>query len=239
MTRHAAAEAPSYPARNRLLGQIHAMAKELGLSDESYRDVIERVAGKRSAALVQDDKLYAVVREFERLGAGRKSPATRKGKRPVADSPMAMRCRALWLNLWHLDELENGTEQALAAFVKRQTGREDLRFCNAEQLSDVIEGLKDMCGRAGLDMRQVGNPLVPKRNLVREQWARLHKAGWAKVAGDSGLAGYAHSTWCTPNARSIDQMEGPHLDKLASKLGYIIRAQKLGRRHDAAEGTAD
>jgi phage gp16-like protein len=239
MTRHATAEAPNYPARNRMLGQIHAMAKELGLSDESYRDVIERVAEVRSAALVQDDKLYAVVQEFQRLGAGRKSRGTRKTGRPVADSPMAMRCRALWLNLWHLDELESGTEESLAAFVKRQTGREDLRFCNAEQLSDVIEALKDMCGRAGLDMKQVGNPLVPKRNLVREQWARLHKAGWAKVAGDSGLAGFAHSSWCTPNARSIDQMEGPHLDKLADKLGRIVRSHKLGRRHDAAEGAAD
>ena len=167
MTRHAAAEAPNYPARNRLLGQIHAMAKELGLSDESYRDVIERVAGKRSAALVQDDKLYAVVQEFQRLGAGRKSQGTGKGKRPVADSPMAMRCRALWLNLWHLDELGNGTEEALAAFVKRQTGREDLRFCNAEQLSDVIEGLKDMCGRAGLDMKQVGKTPMHHRSARR------------------------------------------------------------------------
>lgn len=234
MSRSAAAEAPNYPARNRMLGQIHAMAKELGLADESYRDVIERVAGQRSAALVEDGKLYAVVQEFLRLGAGRKI----KGKRPVAGSPMALRCRALWLNLWHLDELDDGSEQALAAFVQRQTDRQDLRFCNAEQLSDVIEGLKDMCSRVGLDMKQVGNPLVPKRNLVREQWARLHKAGWAKVAGDSGLAGFAHSTWCTPNARSIDQMEGPHLDKLAEKLGRMIRAQKLGRRR-ATEGALD
>lgn len=233
--RNAVREAPNYPARNRLLGRIHAMSKELQLSDDSYRDVLERVTGQRSAALCPDDKLYDVVSEFERLGAGRKT----NGKRPFAGSAMAMRCRALWLNLWHLDELESGSEQALAAFVKRQTGREDLRFCNAEQLATVIEALKDMCSRVGLDMKQSASPLVPKRSLVREQWARLHRAGWAKVAGDWGLAGYAHSTWCTPNARSIDQMEGPHLDKLADKLGRMIRAQKLGRRHDTAEGIAD
>ena len=233
--RPAAKEAPNYPARNRLLARIHAMSKELGLSDDSYRDVLERVTQQRSAALCPDEKLYDVVREFERLGAGRKT----NGKRPAADSPMAMRCRALWLNLWHLDELENGSEQALAAFVKRQTGREDLRFCNAEQLSDVIEALKDMCSRVGLDMKQVSSPIIPKRNLVREQWARLHKAGWAKVSGDSGLAGYAHRTACTPNDRPVDQMEGRHLDKLADKLGYMIRAQKLGRRRDDVQGAAD
>ena len=34
---------------------------------ESYRDVLERVAGHRSAALCSDEQLYAVIREFERL----------------------------------------------------------------------------------------------------------------------------------------------------------------------------
>lgn len=232
MTRHATAGAPNYPARNRMIGKIHAMATELGLSDDSYRDVLERVTKQRSAALCPDEKLYDVIQEFERLGAGKAKPAA-KGKRPLAVTPMAMRCRALWLNLWNLDELADGSEQALASFVERQTNREDLRFCNAEQLSDVIEGLKDMCGRAGIDMKQIANPLVPKRNLVREQWARLHKAGWAKVAGDSGLAGFAHMTWCTPNDRSVDQMEGAHLDKLATKLGRQVRSLKLGRRRTA------
>lgn len=237
MTRHRKAErlpASIDGARNRLLAKVHAMAKELKLADDSYRDVLERVAGHRSAALCSDEQLYQVVQEFQRLGAGKK-----RSGRPMADSPMALRCRALWLTLWNLDELDDGSERALAAFVVRQTGRDDMRFCTAEQLSDVIEALKDMCGRAGVDARRTGSILVPKRNLVREQWARLHKAGWARIAGDSGLAGYAHATWCTPNARSLDQMEAEHLDKLAAKLGQMVRAQKLGRRRDAAVDGAD
>lgn len=220
-------------ARKRLIAKVHILSGELKLSDESYRDVLERVAGHRSAALCSDEQLYAVVREFERLGAGRK-----RDGRPAADTPMALRCRALWLTLWNLDELEDGSERALAAFVKRQTGRDDMRFCNAEQLSDVIEALKEMCRRAGVDTRRGAGLLAPKRNLVREQWARLHKGGWARVAGDNGLTGYAHTTWCVPNARSIDQMEAGHLDQLATRLGKLVRDNRLGRRR-SSEGDAD
>lgn len=225
---------PRLPAaadpRKRLLAKVHAMAKELALSDDSYRDVLRRITGQRSAALCSDEQLYQVVQEFTRLGAGKK-----RSGRPIADSPMALRCRALWITLWNLDELDDGSEHALASFVRRQTGREDMRFCTAEQLSDVIEALKDMCSRAGIDMSRGASVLVPKRNLVREQWARLHASGWARINGDSGLAGFAHSTWCTPNARTVEQMEAAHLDKLASKLGQLVRSGKLGRRRDQVD----
>lgn len=219
-------------ARNRLLGKVHAMAKELALSEDSYRDTLERVTQHRSAALCSDQQLYDVVREFERLGAGRKA-----GRRPSADTPMARRCRALWLTLYSLDEIENGSELALAAFVKRQTGKEDMRFCNADDLSAVIEALKDMCGRAGVAVLAKTAPIDAKRNLVREQWARLYRAKWAKVEGDFGLGSFAHACGATPNARGVVQLESEHLDALASRLGRIVRGERLGRRHqvDQAE----
>lgn len=221
-------------ARKRLLARIHILAQDLKLGDEVYRDVLERIGGERSAALLDDEKLYEVVRHLERLKGNRGED----GRRPAADSPMAMRCRALWLTLWNLDELEDGSERALNAFARRQTGRDDMRFCTAEQLSVVIEALKDMCARAGIDMRRGASILVPKRNLVREQWARLHRAGWARVAGDFGLSSFAHGSRCTPNARPFDDLEAAHLDRLATKLGGLVRDQRLGRRRDAAETAA-
>jgi hypothetical protein len=211
-------------ARKRLLARIHILSGELKLEDEVYRDVLERIGGARSAALLDDSKLYEVVRHFE--GLQKRRPATR----PIASSPMAWRCRALWQSLWNLDEIDNPSEQALAAFVTRQTGKEDMRFCTAPELSAAIEGLKEMAHRAGVDLAQSRDPLVPKRALVRAQWRRLEEAGWCKVRGEFGLQGFAHSTWCTPNARTIEQMEAEHLDKLAGKLGAVIRGKRLGRR---------
>lgn len=219
-------------SRSRTLARVHVLKKELALADDSYRDIVERVNGHRSAADCTDQQLGALIAELERLGAGQKP---RHDGRPVADSPMAKRARALWLNLWNLDELDDGSERALASFVKRQTGRDDMRFCNAQQLAQVIEALKDMCSRAGLsDLQPRRDVLLPLRALVRLQWARLHEAGWAKMSGDSGLASYAHATWCTPNSRSVDQCEAGHLIKLAGKLGYHLRQQQLGRRRSAA-----
>lgn len=232
MTRvaHKQLEGHAVATRKRLLARIHIMSSELKLTDDSYRDVLERIGGERSAALLDDQKLYAVVQEFERLGAGSK-PARDYSRRPMADTPMAKRCRAQWLTLWSLDEIDDGSEAALAAFVKRQTGKEDMRFCNAQDLSKVIEALKEMCRRAGLKEIDGGaGLLVPKRELVREQWRRLHECGFAKVEGDWGLQGFAHRTWCTPNARAMDQMEAVHLDALAKKLGRLVRDRGLGRR---------
>jgi phage gp16-like protein len=217
-------------ARRNLLARIHVLKKELALSDESYRDVLERLHGKRTASVLELPQLQAVVAEFERLGAGRRS-----ANRPLADSPMAWRCRALWRSLYQLDEIDTDSEQALAAFVWRQTGRDDMRWCTAPQLSTVIEALKDWAARAGVDLAQDADPLVPKRALARAQWARLHACGWAQVEGDWGLRGFAHRTWCTPNARSVDQLEAEHLDKLSAKLGRIVREQRCGRRRREEE----
>ncbi len=218
---------PAYTdgARKRLLARIHILAGELKLDDDVYRDVLERVGGARSAALLDDTKLYIVVRHFEKLQGNQPS------SRPIADSPMARRARALWTNLWNLDELEDGSERALAAFTHRQTGREDMRFCNAKQLSSVIEALKDMNHRAGVELPEKLDPLEARRRVAREQWRRLHAHGWAKAEGDHGLAGFAHKIWATPNSRSVDQMEADHLDTLIAKLGRMLREKQLGLRH--------
>jgi hypothetical protein len=147
---------------------------------------------------------------------------------------MAKKARALWLALHNLDETETGSEKALNAFAKGITGKEDLRFCTGAELNRVIEGLKAWAARSGV--RLDGQPLDARRAIVREQWARLHRCGYAKVKGDVGLSGYAHFAHCTPNARSLEQMEAPHLDALAAKLGPLCRKLKVGRRHtDAAD----
>lgn len=218
-------------ARKRLLARIHLQAgpKGLALADESYRDVLQRITGHRSAALCDDRQLYDVLKEFDRLGGGQKSQS-----RPIADSPMARRCRALWLSLFNLDEVESGSEQSLAAFVKRQTGREDMRFCNAEQFASVIDALKDWCRRSGMAQLMTTGKLgflPPKRALVREQWRRLHEAGWANVDGDSGLMGFAQAWRVVARAMPLDEMAPVDLDNLATKLGVLIRKQRLGRRH--------
>lgn len=55
--------------RTRELARIHLAAAQLGLDEETYRALIERVAGVRSAGDLDADGRRAVIRELVRLGA--------------------------------------------------------------------------------------------------------------------------------------------------------------------------
>ncbi|WHS58644.1 regulatory protein GemA [Pseudomonas sp. G2-4] len=67
--------------RNANLSKIHIAKKDLGLDDETYRALLNRVAGVKSAKDLGPIKVVAVLAEFERLGwkpkakpAGRAAP---------------------------------------------------------------------------------------------------------------------------------------------------------------------
>ena len=212
---------------------IQVGKRKLQLDDATYRDLLKRVAGVDSSTQLDDASARAVLDDMRskgfRDGVDGRSPK----KRTAAGQPLAKKARALWIALWNLDETETGSEAALTAFAKATTGKDDLRFCTDGELAHVVEGLKAWAKRVGLPLE--GGALSGRLAVVREQWARLHRAGWAKVAGDRGLAGFAHGTWCVPNARAVDDFEAAHLDKVAATLGPRVRQLKLGRRHKAME----
>ena len=52
------------PSRNHRLAAIHLGKKELGLDDDTYRDMLEQVTGKRSAKGLNDDELVAVLKRY-------------------------------------------------------------------------------------------------------------------------------------------------------------------------------
>lgn len=52
----------------RVLARIHMAKKALGLEDDDYRDLLERVTGRRSAAQLGQEDMPGLQREFRRLG---------------------------------------------------------------------------------------------------------------------------------------------------------------------------
>jgi len=70
--------------RNLQLSKIHIAKKDLGLDDETYRSLLGRVAGVRSAKDLNPRQIGSVLAEFARLGwestparkHGRKAPKT-------------------------------------------------------------------------------------------------------------------------------------------------------------------
>lgn len=210
---------------------IQVGKRQLQLDDETYRGLLRRVAGVDSSTQLDDAKARAVLDDMRSKGFRDGVNAVSTKRRGGASHPMAKKARALWLALWNLDETETGSEAALTAFANGIVGKDDLRFCTSAELGRVVQGLKAWAKRVGLPLE--GGAISGRRAVVREQWARLHKAGWATIAGNRGLAGYAHMTWCVPNSRAVDDFEAEHLDKVAAKLGPHVRQLRLGKRHQA------
>jgi phage gp16-like protein len=63
------------------LAMIHIAKKELALTDEHYRIILDAVTGKESAASITDLQATAVLERFKELGWKAKQ-ARKKGKRP-------------------------------------------------------------------------------------------------------------------------------------------------------------
>jgi phage gp16-like protein len=68
-------ETQSESVRKRDLAKIHIAKKELGLDDETYRDILEQIAGVRSSALLDEDSRILVIKRFKELGF---KPAVKK-----------------------------------------------------------------------------------------------------------------------------------------------------------------
>ncbi len=66
--------------RNMQLSKIHIAKKDLGLDDETYRALLERVAGVRSAKDLSPRQFEAVLAEFVRLGWS-SAPAKKQGRK--------------------------------------------------------------------------------------------------------------------------------------------------------------
>lgn len=176
------------PERRASLAGIHVGAKALGLDDDDYRDLLERVVGVRSASQCTDAQLGRIMDELRRLGFTRGDrPAARR-----ATHPIARKARALWISLYQLGAIENASERALEAFAKRQLGIDRLAWADQSRSNALIEALKAIGERHG--WRQAGerddvaaNQVKLKVALVRAIAAKLAALGdpdaAAQVAG--------------------------------------------------------
>ena len=127
--------APVAISRNPRLAKVHIAAKELGLGDAAYRDVLARVTGENSASACNDQQLEHVLEEFKRLGW---SPKVKRP--PQSKKPHVRLIWALWGQL--RPHLRDGSPAALRSFCLRMTLVSDPEWLDGAQANLVIEGLK-------------------------------------------------------------------------------------------------
>ena len=126
------------------LKTIHVGRKQLGLAEEDYRDLLQRVTGKRSSADMNEQQRQAVIGEMRGLGFAATPSAVKK-------SPHAhvRKVFALWSEAGRCGAVESASRQSLVSFVQGLTEIGDPNWLDAAQANKVIEALKAMNRRAG------------------------------------------------------------------------------------------
>jgi len=133
--------------RNRQLGRIHAGKKALGMDDETYRCLLERVTGKRSSADMTGVERNKVIAELVRLGFKAEDTQRRKrvfaGKpRNVKDVPLLRKVEAL---------LADGKKpwSYAHAMAQQMFKRDRLEFLRPDELHRLVAALQVDANRKG------------------------------------------------------------------------------------------
>lgn len=149
---------------NTLKRMIHVGCKQLGLDDDTRHDLQLVATGKASMSDMTDDELQRVVealkaRGFEPFGNGA-SRGRKGGVKPMAPRADLRFVHVLWKLLGEAGALKRPGRDGLNAFIRsRFEGKwqsvpidvDALR--DAGQINDVTRALKDMCRRAGVQVK--------------------------------------------------------------------------------------
>jgi hypothetical protein len=123
---------------------IHVAKREIGIADDDYRALLERVTGCASLRAMDDRQHQAVIGEMKRLGFAAKGKAKPSG----LEGPYAAKLLALWLSAWNLGVARSDDPHALIAFVERQTGVAQVRWVrDRADAMKAIEALKKWIAR--------------------------------------------------------------------------------------------
>ncbi len=130
--------------------KIHIAKKELGLTDEIYRDILNfnfKVKSSSNLSPFQADKLLEI---FKAKG-WKARVSKKKGSSPKYDDRQHRKVVAMWITLADGGVIRNRKDHALQAYVKRTTGIDNLKWCGGSECFTLIESLKAMGKRNGID----------------------------------------------------------------------------------------
>ena len=130
---------------------LHVVKKQLGWDEETYREVLNNHAGVKSSKALDYAGFLAVMDHAEQCGfvsfwkAGAKKNKKLKyaefeGRRGDFASPAQMRkVNATWMNNARVK-----TDKAMNNWLKNRFGINDIRWMMADQVTKVLEGIREM-----------------------------------------------------------------------------------------------
>ncbi|WP_313350511.1 regulatory protein GemA [Paracoccus sp. (in: a-proteobacteria)] len=147
---------------------IHVGCRELGLDNDTRRDLQLVATGKTSMAGMTEAELLRVVEALKKRGfkpygntyfTSRKSGVKGKGHAPAPRADLRL-VHVLWSKLGDAGALKRPGRAGLNAFIrssfegKWQSVPIDVdALRDPKQINDVIRALKDWCNRAGVSLR--------------------------------------------------------------------------------------
>lgn len=140
---------------------IQVARRQLQMDEDTYRAAIAlAVPGKSSCSDCTVGQLDKVIDHLKKKGFKPAKPAkaqrAKPERRPLDTSSEASKARAVWLLLAEMGVVRDASEGALAAYVRRQAGVDDLRW--VRDMAPIIEGLKGWAARklpAALEARMM------------------------------------------------------------------------------------
>ncbi|MPS96264.1 gp16 family protein [Comamonas sp.] len=150
--------------RNRLIKLIQVARRDLSLDEPNYRGILFAQGGNDSLAAMPIDGMQKVLDYLKAQGFKVRSTKT---DRKQATGKDASKVRALWLFLHELGAVQDPSEAALTAYVKRIAKVDDVQWMRSgRRVETVIESLKKWA------MRYLPAAVATLKQEVRE---RYHK----------------------------------------------------------------
>lgn len=173
-------------SRKRLIGAVRAAASRMGISDDDRKAIQLEVTGKASMA---DMSLGEIGKVLDRLNRDRPAPSGHRAH--------IGKIRALWWSLYWLGEIREPNDAALDKFVRRQTGIASLKFVDYRSAPAIIEALKSMCVRAGVQWSDAATTAeialtVPEFNAALHDRHRVIAAIWSKLLERGVVRAFTH-----------------------------------------------
>ena len=167
---------------HRLNRAVRAACNERGVDEDDRKALVLRVTGKASLGDCAPDEVRAVL---EWVKGGRGQAHKRYRANNLSDHPtVAARQKkilALWLVLYDLAIMEDNSDAALNAFIRRHSRVDTLRWLNVRQADRMIDRLKAMIGDRVTLSWDCWKDYHPARAVIDVQFVLLARAGiWSE-----------------------------------------------------------
>lgn len=134
--------------RNSELAQIHIAKKQLGLDEDTYRQMLWTIGRVESSADLDFAGRCRVLEHLKSRGWKPRPPTKAKSERKLADEPQHKKIRAMWLELHAQGAVFDPSEKAIQRFCKNQVKVDRLEWLTVNQAIQLIETLKSWMARA-------------------------------------------------------------------------------------------